>query len=240
MADDAGRPPDADDDMVAARRALLETIALEIRWTGIGDGSNELDPRVREAIAKVPRERFVPPDLAACAHDNRPLPIGHGQTISQPLVVAVMTHVLRLEPSSRVLEVGTGSGYQTAILAELAAEVVTDRGGRGARRRGARAARGAWAIATSRSGSATARPAAPTRAPFDAILVAAAAPSIPRALLDQLRPGGRLVIPLGRDPLSQELVLVEKDAAGRSRERSLFPVAFVPLRARSAPPSAAR
>jgi protein-L-isoaspartate(D-aspartate) O-methyltransferase len=239
MAQDAKRPPD-DAEVVAARRALLETIAQEIRWTGTGDGTHELDPKVREAIAKVPRERFVPPDLAAYAHDNRPLPIGHGQTISQPLIVAVMTHLLRLEPSSRVLEVGTGSGYQTAILAELAAEVVTIEVVE-ALAAGARAkleAMGycniAFRIGDGAAGCAE-------EAPFNAILVTAAALSIPPALLDQLRPAGRLVIPLGRDPLSQELVLVEKDAAGRSHERSLFPVAFVPLRrGRSAPPSAAR
>ena len=239
MADDAERPPDAANEVVAARRALLETIAQEIRWTGIGDGGHELDPRVRDAIAKVPRERFVPPDLAAHAHDNRPLPIGYGQTISQPLIVAVMTHLLRLEPSSRVYEVGTGSGYQTAILAELAAEVVTVEvvealaAEARARLEGMGYRNIAFRIGDGAAGLVEG-------APFDAILVAAAAPSIPRALLTQLRPGGRLVIPLGRDPLSQELVLVEKDTAGRSHERVLFPVAFVPLReGRSAPPSAA-
>jgi protein-L-isoaspartate(D-aspartate) O-methyltransferase len=236
MADDARRPPDDADDAVAARRALLATIAQEIRWTGIGDGSQELDPRVREAIAKVPRERFVPPDLAAHAHDNRPLPIGHGQTISQPLIVAVMTHVLRLKPSSRVLEIGTGSGYQTAILAELAAEVVTVEvvEALAAEARARLEVMGyrniAFRIGDGAAGCAE-------EAPFDAILVAAAAPSIPPALLEQLRPGGRLVIPLGRDPLSQDLVLVEKDAASKSHERTLFPVAFVPLRrSRSGPP----
>jgi protein-L-isoaspartate(D-aspartate) O-methyltransferase len=239
MAQDPKRPPDGADSVVAARLALLETIAREIRWTGVGDGSRELDPKVRDAIAKVPRERFVPPDLAAHAHDNRPLPIGHGQTISQPLIVAAMTHLLRLEPSSRVLEVGTGSGYQTAILAELAAEVVTVEmvEALAAEARARLEAMGyrniAFRIGDGAAGCAEG-------APFDAILVAAAARSIPAALLEQLRPGGRLVIPLGRDPLSQELVLVEKDAAGKSRERSLFPVAFVPLRGgRSAPPSAA-
>jgi protein-L-isoaspartate(D-aspartate) O-methyltransferase len=228
MAQDAKRPPDDADEVVAARRALLEAIAQEIRWTGTGDGSHELDSKVREAIAKVPRERFVPPDLAAHAHDNRPLPIGHGQTISQPLIVAVMTDVLRLRPSSRVLEVGTGSGYQTAILAELAAEVVTVEvvEALAAEARAKLEALGYRNIAF-RIGDGAAG--CPEGAPFDAILVAAAAPSIP-PVLDQLRPGGRLVIPLGRDPLSQELVLIEKDAAGKSHERTLFPVAFVPLR----------
>jgi protein-L-isoaspartate(D-aspartate) O-methyltransferase len=236
MAQDATRPPDDADKVVAARRTLLETIAEEIRWSGIGDGRHELDPKVRAAIAKVPRERFVPPDLAAYAHDNRPLPIGHGQTISQPLIVAVMTDLLRLQPSSRVLEVGTGSGYQTAILAELAGEVVTVEvvEALGAEARGRLEALGYRNIAF-RTGDGAAG--CPEKAPFDAILVTAAAPSVPPALIEQLRAGGRLVIPLGRDPLSQELVLVEKDAAGRSHERTLFPVAFVPLRSgRSVPP----
>ena len=124
MAEEAARS-DAADAMAAARRALLEVIAREVGWFGTGDGARRLDPRVVAALAKVPREQFVPPDLAARAYDNRPLPIGHGQTISQPLIVAVMTHLLHLSPEARVLEVGTGSGYQTAILAELAKEVIT-------------------------------------------------------------------------------------------------------------------
>ena len=140
-----------------------------------------------------------------------------------------MTHVLRLRPSSRILEVGTGSGYQTAILAELAAEVVTVEvvealaAEARARLEGMGYRNIAFRIGDGAAGLVEG-------APFDAILVTAAAPSIPRALLTQLRPGGRLVIPLGRDPLSQELVLIEKDAAGKSDERTLFPVAFVPLR----------
>ena len=124
MAEEAPRSDHADE-MASARRALLEVIEREVGWFGTGDGGHRLDPRVVAALAKVPREQFVPPDLAARAYDNRPLPLGHGQTISQPLIVAVMTHLLRLGPASRVLEVGTGSGYQAAILAELAKEVIT-------------------------------------------------------------------------------------------------------------------
>ena len=108
-----------------AHQKLLETIEHEVALFGTGEGEHRLDPRVADALAKVEREQFVPADLAARAYDNRPLPIGHGQTISQPLIVAVMTHLLHLGPDARVLEVGTGSGYQTAILAELAREVVT-------------------------------------------------------------------------------------------------------------------
>ena len=228
MADEAQRSPESADDMRAARRVLLEEIAREIAWSGIGDGGRELDPKVRDAMLRVPRERFVPPDLWPHAHDNRPLPIGHGQTISQPLIVAVMTHLLRLEAASRVLEIGTGSGYQTAVLAELAAEVVTIEvvealAAEAKARLEALGYRNVeYHIGDGAAGWAP-------RAPYDAILVTAATPTIPPALVEQLEPGGRLVIPLGRDPLSQELVLVEKDQAGSIEQRALFPVAFVPL-----------
>jgi protein-L-isoaspartate(D-aspartate) O-methyltransferase len=227
MAEDDA-PSDAADAFAAARRGLLQVIEREVRWFGTGDGARKLDPRVVAALAKVPREQFVPPELAARAYDNRPLPIGHDQTISQPLIVAVMTHLLHLSPEARVLEIGTGSGYQTAILAELAQEVVTIEVVEDL----------ATAAATKleelgyqniecRVGDGAAG--CPERAPFDGIMVTAAAPSMPRALVEQLAPGGRLVIPLGRDPISQELLLLEKDARGAVHERHLFPVAFVPL-----------
>jgi protein-L-isoaspartate(D-aspartate) O-methyltransferase len=216
MADEGQRSPGNANDMLAARRVLLEEIAREVAWSGIGDGGPELDQKVRDAMLRVPRERFLPPELWPHAHDN------------QPLIVAVMTQLLRLDPSSRVLEVGTGSGYQTAILAELAAEVVT-----------VEVVEALAADAKARlealgyrnvefhigDGAAGWAP----RAPYDGILVTAATPGVPPALLEQLKPGGRLVIPLGRDTLSQELVLVEKDQAGNTEQRALFPVAFVPL-----------
>ena len=127
----------------SARQALLDVLEREVALFGTGDGERRLAPRVLEALAKVPREQFVPVDLSARAYDNRPLPIGHGQTISQPLIVAVMTHLLRLRPEARVLEIGTGSGYQTAILAELASGGGDDRGGRGSGDRRAEQARSA-------------------------------------------------------------------------------------------------
>jgi protein-L-isoaspartate(D-aspartate) O-methyltransferase len=216
----------------AAHQTLLDTIAREVALFGTGDGERRLDPQVMHALAKVPREQFVPTDLAARAYDNRPLPIGHGQTISQPLIVAVMTHLLRLQLKGRVLEVGTGSGYQTAILAELAKEVVT-----------IEVVEPLAAVAEAklralgydhiefRTGDGAAG--CPERAPFDAIMVTAAAQAIPQALIDQLAPGGRLVIPLGGDPLAQDLFLVEKDQQGTVHQRRLFPVAFVPLTAPS-------
>jgi protein-L-isoaspartate(D-aspartate) O-methyltransferase len=228
---DASSTSDHIRETAAAHQKLLDTIAREIALFGTGDGEHRPDPRVMDALAKVPREQFVPADLAARAYDNRPLPIGHGQTISQPLIVAVMTHLLRLQPEARVLEVGTGSGYQTAILAELAREVVT-----------VEVVEALAVVAETklralgcehiefRTGDGAAG--CPGRAPFDAIIVTAAAPAIPQALIDQLAPGGRLVIPIGRDPLAQDLYLVEKDCEGAVRQRRLFPVAFVPLTGR--------
>jgi protein-L-isoaspartate(D-aspartate) O-methyltransferase len=217
------RTPDGHDAMLS-----------EIGWSGTGDGSRALDPKVREAMLRVPREAFVPPDLREQAYDNRPLPIGHEQTISQPLIVAVMTDLLRLEPDARVLEIGTGSGYQCAILAELAALVVTIE----VVAELAAAARARLEALGYRNiefhigdGAAGWLP----RAPYDAILVTAAARSVPPALLGQLKPGGRLVIPIGSDAFSQDLVMIEKDEDGRTHQRKLLPVAFVPLR--SAPPA---
>jgi protein-L-isoaspartate(D-aspartate) O-methyltransferase len=218
----------------SARQRLLDTIAREVALFGTGDGEHRLDPRVADALARVPREQFVPADLATRAYDNRPLPIGHGQTISQPLIVAVMTHLLRLQPESRVLEVGTGSGYQTAILAELAREVITLEVVEDLAAGAATKLRDlGYRNIDCRTGDGGAG--CPERAPFDAIIVTAAAQSIPPALIDQLAPGGRLVIPIGDDPLTQDLFLMEKDQQGGVRERRLFPVAFVPLIARGLP-----
>jgi protein-L-isoaspartate(D-aspartate) O-methyltransferase len=222
------REPDTGDGYAAARADLLGTIAREVGWYGIGDGTRELDPRVLAAMDRVPRERFVPAESAGAAYDNRPLPIGHRQTISQPLIVAVMTHLLHIEPGAHVLEVGTGSGYQTAVLAELAGRVTTieivEPLAAGAR---AILEELGYHNVTFRFGDGSAG--CPERAPFDGIIVTAAARDIPQALVDQLKPGGRLVIPVGPDPGGQDLLLVEKTAEGKIRETRLFSVAFVPL-----------
>ncbi|MGH6944230.1 MAG: protein-L-isoaspartate(D-aspartate) O-methyltransferase [Geminicoccaceae bacterium] len=206
------------------RRAMIEIIQAEVRRHGCG----ELDPRVVAAIGNVPRERFVPEDQGASAYANRPLSIGHDQTISQPLIVAVMTDLLHIGPGARVLEVGTGSGYQTAVLANLAGEVVTIEviEALAAEARTRLDELGYRNVEFHRGDGALG---CPGRAPFDAILVTAAARSVPPALIDQLKPGGHMVIPIGADPASQELVLLEKDPDGRIDRRSLFPVAFVPL-----------
>jgi protein-L-isoaspartate(D-aspartate) O-methyltransferase len=221
-------PEDSAAAFAAARARLVETIAREVRLYGIGDDTRRLDPRVRAAIARVPRERFVPADRAAAAYDNRPLPIGHCQTISQPLIVAAMTQLLHIGPGANVLEVGTGSGYQTAVLAELADQVSTieivEPLAAGARR--ILAELGYDNIAF-RCGDGAAG--WPERAPFDGIIVTAAAREVPPLLIDQLKAGGRLVIPVGLDATGQDLMLVEKDGSGQVRERRLFSVAFVPL-----------
>jgi protein-L-isoaspartate(D-aspartate) O-methyltransferase len=212
----------------AARAAMVETIRAELARYGDGEGRHELDPRVADAMRRVPRERFVPADLGAQAYENRPLPIGYGQTISQPLIVAMMTQLLRLGPQSRVLEVGTGSGYQTALLAALAGEVVSIEvvealaaGAHG------RLEELGYRNVELLCGDGAAG--CPEKAPFDAILVTAAADALPPALIEQLRPGGRIVVPLGGHPATQELALVEKEPGGAIRERRLLPVAFVPL-----------
>jgi protein-L-isoaspartate(D-aspartate) O-methyltransferase len=215
-------------DPQAARARLVETLEREMRTYGLGDGTRQLDPRVRAALLKVPRERFVSAESAAAAYDNRPLPIGHRQTISQPLIVATMTQLLRIGPGDHVLEVGTGSGYQTAILAELAAQVSTIEivAPLAAGAKQILAELGYANIAFHCGDGAAGWP---ERAPFDGIMVTAAARDIPPALVDQLKPGGRLVIPIGPDALGQDLILAEKDDAGQVRERRLFSVAFVPL-----------
>jgi protein-L-isoaspartate(D-aspartate) O-methyltransferase len=184
------------------------------------------DARVLEAIRRVPREAFVPEDLRYAAYENRPQPIGHDQTISQPLMVALMTQALLLTGEERVLEVGTGSGYQAAVLSLLARHVVT------VERVAALAAEAEERL--TRLGYANVEVHAvdevlgwPDGAPYDGIVVTAAAPEVPRALLNQLAMGGRLVIPVGSRDL-QELVRIVKTPQGAQRN-NLGPCRFVPL-----------
>ena len=219
-------PPSSD--LVEARRALVRTIEDEVARYGDGAGGRLLDPKVRDALLKVPRERFVPEAQRSRAYVNRPLPIGHGQTISQPLVVALMTQHLALEPDSRVLDVGTGSGYQTAVLAELARDVVTVEivEPLAAQARTALEDLGYQNI-TYRVGDGA--EVAKDLGPFDAILVAAAASRLPEALTRQLALGGRMVVPVGRRPDSQDLLLIRRDRSGDIETQTPFPVAFVPL-----------
>jgi len=185
-------------------------------------------PSVLAAMRQVPRHSFVPEDSAAVAYADTPLPIGHGQTISQPYIVALMTELIRPEPEFTVLEIGAGSGYQAAVLAALVRQVYTieilaplaEAAADRLRRNGylnAEVIQGdgyhGW----------------PPRAPYDAILVTAAAPAIPPPLIRQLKTGGRLVIPVGAPGGAQELVLVEKTAPAVFRTTPVLPVRFVPF-----------
>lgn len=182
------------------------------------------DRRVLDAIERVPRHEFVPDAEQHGAYADRPLPIGHGVTISQPYIVAFMTQELRLQPGDRVLEIGTGSGYAAAVLAELADDVTTVECiaplADAARDRLARYGDRVRVVTGDGSGGY------PPHAPYDAIVVTAAAPEIPRPLLDQLAPGGRLVIPVGRGV--ERLVRVTRTEHGDEHE-DLLPVRFVPL-----------
>jgi protein-L-isoaspartate(D-aspartate) O-methyltransferase len=219
----------AADDAAAARAAMVATIEAHARdAAGAALERATIDPRVLEVMRRVPRHAFVPADQVAYAYDDRPLPIGYGQTISQPFIVALMTDMLRTAPEHVVLEVGTGSGYQAAVLAELvravhSIEIVTPLADRAEQRL---RAQGHANVTVHRGDGYYGVPAA---APFDGIMVTAAAGSIPPPLLDQLKPGGRMVIPVGSGFALQHLVLVEKLPDGKLRTRQTLPVIFVPL-----------
>jgi len=207
------------DEYSSARERMVKTqiTARDIR-----------DSRVIDALAAVPRHEFVPANLRALAYEDGPLPIGHEQTISQPYIVALSTDLLDLERRHRVLEIGTGSGYQAAVLAELVAHVSTieivPALGDEAR---ARLAQLGYVNVDVRIGDGYAG--WPERAPFDRILVTAAAPSIPDALVQQLARGGRMVIPVGNAHLGQRLMLVEKTASGAVTTKNVLAVRFVPM-----------
>jgi protein-L-isoaspartate(D-aspartate) O-methyltransferase len=206
---------------------MLATIDRHARACRAVLGRDRIDPAVLAAIRRVPRERFVPEDSRAFAHGDHPLSIGHGQTISQPFIVALMTDLLNVAPGQHVLEVGTGCGYQAAVLAELGAavetiEIVPELA---LTARQTLAALGQERV-TVHVGDG--HGGLPERAPFDRIIVTAAPPEVPGALLEQLAPGGRLVIPVGSWH-AQELLVIEKGDEGRLRERRVLPVAFVPL-----------
>lgn len=212
----------------ARRRALLGEIEVETRETARWTGRSSLTPRVLAAMAGTPREAFVDPGTAEHAYENRPLSIGHKQTISQPFIVAIMTELLDVGPEDRVLEVGTGSGYQAAVLARLAQHVysvevipeLAESAGKKLRTLGL-----TNVSVDCHDGSKG----WPEHAPFDRIIVTAAGADIPRALTEQLRRGGRMVIPVGASPMAQALHVVTKDDAGDVEVAEGLPVAFVPL-----------
>jgi len=187
------------------------------------------DERVLAAIAEVPRTLFVPEPLREDADADRPLPIGHGQTISQPFVVAFMTERLRLRGSERVLEIGTGSGYQTAILARLAEEVFSIEVVPALAEPARALLVGALGLANVHLRAGDGALGWPEEAPFDRILVAAAAPVVPPALVAQLGPGGRMILPVGAEADAQMLRLIDRGNDGVNIETDLLPVRFVPL-----------
>jgi protein-L-isoaspartate(D-aspartate) O-methyltransferase len=224
MTTDAG----ATDAHSAKRRAMVDVIATLAHETRQETGRANLSERVMNAMATVPRHRFVPADQEIHAYSNRPLPIGNGQTISQPFIVALMTDLLDLKPGDRVLEIGTGWGYQAAVLGELAREVYTLEIVEAlAREAAARLAALGHRNVTARSGDGYAG--WPEHAPFDSIIVTAAAPAVPPALIAQLKPGGKLVIPVGAQWSGQDLLVIEKDTRGKITTRSVLAVRFVPL-----------
>ena len=218
----------AADPFRAARDGMVDEIRDEVKLTRQYIDRSTLDDRVMDAMSAVPRHHFVPDDAIPHAYENRPLSIGHGQTISQPFIVALMTDLLEIDPGQRVLEIGTGSGYQAAILSKLAGEVYTIEIIAPLSRQAAeRFERLGYANIRSRLGDGYYGWQA--HAPFDAIIVTAAAGHVPPPLIEQLSPGGRLVLPVGSPFQTQQLVLVEKTTAGELRTRQILPVRFVPL-----------
>lgn len=218
-----------DDERLEERREMVNQIALEARDTARWTGHSVFSPRVMAAMAKTPRHYFVPPQEQSYAYMNGPLPIGFGQTISQPYIVALMTELADVSPTDVVLEVGTGCGYQTAILAELVATVYTlELVPELAEQAKTRLQRLGYDNVHARVGDGY--QGWEEQAPFNAVIVTAAADEIPPALVSQLAPGARLVIPCGGRFYGQELLLVCKDDAGAIEQRSVLPVSFVPLR----------
>jgi protein-L-isoaspartate(D-aspartate) O-methyltransferase len=216
--------PMTEEHLAVLRRHMVELIAIHVELASEELGKAALDERVMAAMQRVPRHRFVPAPVAPYAYDDMPLPIGFDKTISQPFIVALMTDLVAPQPHETVLEIGTGLGYQTAIIAELAGEVwsveiieefashaETLLQAHGYSNVGIRVGDGSrgW----------------PEHAPFDKILVSVASDGPPQALLDQLRQGGRMVMPLGSEE-GQLLTVIDKDAAGHLKTRELIPVRF--------------
>lgn len=218
----------ATENYAAARKSMVRLIEQEAEEFTVTLDLAPLDKNVLTALAAVPRHEFVPEFAKPLAYENRPLPIGFGQTISQPYIVALMTDLLKVDHDDRVLEVGTGSGYQAAILAELVSEVYTieiiEPLAVQARERLKRIG---YKNITVRAGDGYYG--WEDKAPFDAIVVTAAGTHIPPPLIRQLKNGGRMAIPVGSRFLIQQLLLVEKSSHGKVKTRQIIPVRFVPL-----------
>ena len=215
-------------DFTAQRARLVAEVDATYAETASSTGLAAMSPQVRAALGKVERHRLVPPEQRPLAYRNHPLPIGLGQTISQPYIVALSADLIAPQPQHVVLEIGTGSGYQAAVLAEIVQRVYSIE------------------ILETLAFSATQAlkelqyknieimvadgyKGWPEKAPFDAIVVTAAAPRVPEALVAQLKPGGRMVIPVGEAGGTQDLLLIRKHADGRIERRNVLPVRFVPL-----------
>jgi protein-L-isoaspartate(D-aspartate) O-methyltransferase len=215
-------------DYAAQRARLVAEVDVTYAETHGLTGLPAMSPRVRSALGKVERHRLVPAGQRALAYRNHPLPIGQGQTISQPYIVALSTDLIAPEPHHTVLEVGTGSGYQAAVLAETVGRVfsieIIESLGKDAE---LRLRELGYRNIEIRIGDGY--KGWPEKAPFDAIVVTAAAPQVPQALLAQLKPGGRMVIPVGEAGGTQELLLITKDTDGKNRQKNVLPVRFVPL-----------
>jgi protein-L-isoaspartate(D-aspartate) O-methyltransferase len=218
----------AQDDRGAERSEMIGAIEAHAQEAGPAVPGGSIDPAVLQAMRTVPRHEFVPEEVRAQAYEDQPLPIGFGQTISQPFIVALMTDLLDVGPDDTVLEIGTGSGYQAAVLSPLAGqvysvEIIPELGQRAAEvllRLGFNNVQ--TKVADGYYGW-------PEAAPFDGIVVTAAASQIPPPLVEQLKPGGRMVIPVGGAFFAQQLMLVEKGADGKVTTRQLLPVQFVPF-----------
>lgn len=210
------------------RQAMVDTVVGQIEATARRTGVTSLSPRVRTAISEVPRHRFVPEAQRARAYQNQPLPIGHGQTISQPYIVALMTELADVAPGQKTLEIGTGSGYQAAVLAASGAKVysieiipeLAERASKALQATG-------YDEAVTHQGDGY--HGWTQHAPFQAIVVTAATDHAPPPLIKQLAPGGRMVIPLGDAYTTQLLTVIEKNADGEISSRQVLPVRFVPL-----------
>jgi protein-L-isoaspartate(D-aspartate) O-methyltransferase len=222
----ASFPLPEDDEYSPARADMVTEITAYARATG--DSREAIDRRVLQALAEVPRHEFVPDDSERFAYDNRPLPIGHGQTISQPYIVALMTDLAEPDPGDTILEIGTGSGYQAAIFSSLVRHVysieIIEPLANEAR---ARLERLGYDNVTTKLGDGYYG--WEEHAPFDAIVVTAAASHVPPPLIAQLKPGGRMVIPVGNRFLTQQLLLIEKTEGEEIVTRQIAAVRFVPL-----------
>jgi protein-L-isoaspartate(D-aspartate) O-methyltransferase len=215
-------------DFATQRARMVDEVEATYAETRSLTGLDAMSPRVRAALGKVERHRLVPAGQQALAYRNHPLPIGQGQTISQPYIVALSTDLIAPQPQHVVLEIGTGSGYQAAVLAEIVQKV--------------------YSIEILESLAVAARNSLrdlqyqnieikvgdgyrgwPEKAPFDAIVITAAAPQVPEALVAQLKPGGKMVIPVGAAGGTQELLLITKGTDGKSSQKKILPVRFVPL-----------